>query len=31
MANSIEQNKVAFKEQYPDAPDDAIHAWATIK
>jgi len=31
MADSIEQNKVAFKEQYPDAPDDAIHAWATIK
>ena len=31
MANSIEQNKVVFKEQYPDAPDDAIQAWATIK
>ena len=31
MADSVEQNKVAFKEQYPDAPDDAIHAWATIK
>ena len=31
MADSIDKNKKAFKEQYPNEPDDVILAWATIK
>ena len=31
VADSIETNKTNLAAQYPDAPDDAIQAWAEIK
>ena len=31
MADSIEENKITLKVEYPNAPDDVIEAWAEIK